>query len=143
MLASVAAIIALSLIVLAFGKRLFSLTKAQLWSVAGLQTARILASTALLALCWSIALPAVALFWWLLLATVRLMLARLPLLTNKDVLFAGAAGFLLHGAGRGMQDVTALMALMATITLATHLLVGGLLAVADLVTVDRSDKEKA
>ena len=135
-LASVAVIIAVSLLVLAFGKRLFSLTKAQLWSVAAIQLARIVVTTWLIALAWSLALPHVALGWWVLLATIRLMLARLPLLTNKDVLFAGVAVFLVGPD----KDIQALMALMATLMLAAHLAVGALLAIGDLVTVDHDKR---
>ncbi len=137
-LASVGLIIIVSILVLVFGRRLFSLTRSQLWAVFALQLGRIVATTGLIALAWSLALPRVSLGWWILLATVRLMLARLPLLTNKDVLFAGVAVFLI---GRD-QQIDALMALMATIVLATHLIVGAALAVGDLVTVDRSRKGK-
>ena len=131
--ASLALVIVISLLVLIFGKRVFSLTRSQLWWVAAIQSLRIGATTGLIALAWSLALPKVALGWWIVLATIRLMLARLPLLTNKDVLFAGVAVFLLgHN-----RDIDLLMTLMATIVLLSHLAVGGLLAVGDLVTVDR------
>ena len=136
-LASLAVVLVISLIVLAFGKRLFSLTRAQLWQVAGIQTLRVVAASALLAICWSLALPKVALGWWILLVTIRLMLARLPLLTNKDVLFAGVAVFLV---GQN-KDIQLLMALMATIVLLTHLAVGAVLAVGDLVTVNRTGRD--
>lgn len=132
--ASLAVVILASLLVLVFGKRVFSLTRPQLWAVAAIQTLRVVATTGLLAIAWSLALPKVALGWWVILATVRLMLARLPLLSNKDVLFAGVAVFLLGP----NTDIQLLMALMATIVLVTHLAVGALLAVGDLVTVDRT-----
>ena len=136
-LISLGIVILISVVVLAFGKRLFSLTKAQLWSVAAIQSARIATTTGLIALAWSLALPQVAFGWWIVLATVRLMLARLPLLTNKDVLFAGVAVFLI-GPGK---DIDALMTMMATIILIMHLAVGALLAIGDLVTVNRTKTE--
>ena len=131
LLLSIAALILVSLLFLVFGKRVFSLTKVELWFVAGLQLLRIVVATGLNAVLWSMVLPAVPFVWWFVLATVRLLLSRLPLLTNKDVLFAGVAVFLVgHDA-----DIRTLMALMASIILITHLGVGVILAIGDLVTV--------
>lgn len=131
LIASVGVIIGVSMLFLIFGKRVFSLTRAELWFVAAVQLVRIVVGTALNALLWSIALPNVPLDWWLLLATVRLLLSRLPLLANKDVLFAGVAVFLVgHD-----TDIQTLMALMATIILATHVVVGVGLALGDLFTL--------
>ena len=45
----------------------------------------------LTALMWHLAMPAVALSWWLLLATMRMLLSRLPFVPNKDIVFAGIA----------------------------------------------------
>lgn len=131
LLLSVGILIGVSMLFIIFGKRVFSLTKGELWFVAGVQLARIVVGTALSALLWSLALPKVPLDWWLLLATVRLLLSRLPLLTNKDVLFAGVAVFIIgHD-----SDIQALMALMATLILGAHVIVGLGLALGDLVTL--------
>jgi hypothetical protein len=63
--------------------------------------------------------------WWLLLSALRLLLSRLPLLPNKDIVFAGLAVFLI---GHDVQ-IGALMTMMASLILATHLMVGlGLVA---------------
>ena len=130
-LLSVGVLILVSILFLVFGKRVFSLSKGQLWFVAGLQLARILVGTGLSALLWSLVLPQVPFELWIVLATVRLLLSRLPLLTNKDVLFAGVAVFLVgHD-----TDIRTLMALMASIILITHLAVGAALAIGDLVTL--------
>jgi len=77
---------------------------------------------------WHLLLPAVALSWWLLLATFRQLLSRLPFLPNKDVVFAGLAVFLVGQDG----PIVSAMALMASLILAAHLLVGGVLVAADL-----------
>ncbi len=130
-LISVGFVILVSVLVVVFGKRLFSLTKSELWMVAGIHFARIVATTGLAALAWSLALPFVALSWWVILATCRLLIARLPFLPNKDVVFAGVAVFLV---GHDVE-ISQLMALMAVIILSTHLLVGALLAIGDFVTV--------
>jgi hypothetical protein len=57
------------------------------------------------------------------LATLQLLVSRLPLVPNKDLVFATLTAFLIgHD-----SEVSALMAMIATLTLATHLLAGGLL----------------
>ena len=134
LLLSIAIVILISMLAIVFGRRLFSLAKAQLWMVAGWHFVRIVVTTGLTAVAWSIALPQVALGWWVLLSTMRLLLSRLPLVANKDVLFAGIAVFLV---GRD-AEISALMALMASIILVMHLLVGAALAVGDFVTVKQS-----
>ena len=132
-LISMAVLVVLSLLAIAFGKRLFSLTKAELWMVAGIHFARIVATTALVALAWSLVLPAVALGWWVVLATVRLLLSRLPLIPNKDIVFVYVAVFLI---GRD-AEITQLMALMTALILGSHLLLGAILALGDFVTLAR------
>jgi hypothetical protein len=136
--ASIGIVVIISILVMAFGKRLFSLTRAQLWWISGVHVVRLVASNLLLALAWSLALPDVALNWWLVLVTVNMLLSRLPLVSNKDVIFAGLVVFLV---GRD-TEVKLLMALMATLVLLTHLTVGAILAIGDLVTVNRAAKEE-
>ena len=136
---SLAIVIAISMLVVVFGKRLFSLPKPQLWMIAFIQFARIVATTGLAALAWGLALPAVALNWWVVLATVRLLLSRLPLLPNKDLVFAGVAVLMV---GHDVQ-ISELMTLWAALILATHLIVGGVLAIGDFVTVGDKRRAKA
>ena len=137
-LLSVGFVILISVLVIIFGKRLFSLTKSQLWMVAGVHFARIVATTGLAALAWSLALPFVALSWWIILATCRLLISRLPFLPNKDVVFAGVAVFLV---GRDVE-ISQLMALMAVLMLSTHLVIGAALAIGDFVTVGEKAENK-
>ena len=131
LLISVGVMILISLLAIVFGKRLFSLPKSDLWMIAGIHFGRIVTTTGLSALMWSLALPSVALTWWVILATVRMLLSRLPLLPNKDVVFAGVAVLIV---GRDLE-ISQLMALMAAIILSTHLVVGAVLAIGDFVTV--------
>ncbi len=138
-LISVGFVILVSVLVVVFGKRLFSLTKSELWMVSGIHFARIVATTGLAALAWSLALPDVALSWWVLLATVRLLLSRLPFLPNKDVVFAGVAVFLV---GHDVE-ISQLMALMAVIILSAHLVVGAGLAIGDFATVGKKAETKS
>ncbi len=128
--ASVAVVLLSSSAVLFFRKRLFSLPKSDLYAVSALHLARIFVSTGLNAWAWHLVLPQVDLQWWLLLSALRLLLSRLPLLPNKDVVFAGLAVFLIgHDA-----DIGTLMTLMATLILATHLALGLLLVAGEALS---------
>ncbi|MDB5670728.1 MAG: hypothetical protein JWO25_1687 [Alphaproteobacteria bacterium] len=106
-----------------FRTRLFTLPRRELRFVTFVHLARIGAMILLAAWMWHMLLPAVALSWWLLLATLRQLLSRLPFVPNKDVVFAGVASFFV---GQDIAIVDA-MALMAALILAAHLVVGGLL----------------
>ncbi len=114
LLISVSVVVATSTAVLFLRKKLFSACRAaDLHFVARMHLVRIFLTTGLAALCWHLALPGVALQWWLLLATLRMLLSRLPLLPNKDIVFAGLAVFLIgHDA-----EIGALMTMMASLIL--------------------------
>jgi hypothetical protein len=74
-------------------------------------------------------LPGIALGWWFLLAAVRQLVSRLPLLPNKEVLFVGVADFVL-----GQQSqITALLLVFASVTLAIHMLVAAAFGLRDLI----------
>lgn len=132
---STLALVATSLAVLLLRQRLFSLPPRELRFVVGVHAARILATTALAALMWHLVLPDVALGWWLLLAALRLLLSRLPFLPNKDLAFVALAVTVIgHD-----SEIAALLTLVASLLLATHILCGLLLASAELAGV----KERA
>lgn len=125
LIASIAVVLVTSSAVLLFRRKLFSLPASDLRFVSVMHLVRIGLSTGLNALAWHLVLPDVALQWWLLLSALRLLLSRLPLLPNKDIVFAGLAVFLI---GHDVQ-IGALMTMMASLILGTHLLVGlGLVA---------------
>ncbi len=125
---SIAFVLVTSLAVTAFRKTLFSLERRELKIVAIVHLARIAVMTALAATMWHILLPGVALGWWLLLATFRMLVSRLPFVPNKDLVFAGLAALLV---GRD-TDIFAAMALMASLILAAHLIVGAVLGASEL-----------
>lgn len=126
--ASLIVVLGSSIAMLALRGRLFTLPAADLRFIALMHGARIL-SMALLAACmWHMILPSVALGWWLLLGTVRQLLSRLPFVPNKDVVFAGVAAVL---AGQD-HEIVAAMALMASLIVAAHVVVGALLGAAEL-----------
>lgn len=126
---SVAVVLLTSLAAMLFRRRLFSLPWRELRFVVAVHVARIAATTLLAAYMWHVALPEVAASMWLLLATLRLLLSRLPFIPNKDVVFAGLA-VLVVGQNAPVVD---LMALMAGLILGTHLILGTLLTGAELV----------
>lgn len=113
---SVAVILGLSLAILAFRGRLFSLPARQLRWIFGVHFVRTLSYSALLALCWHVALPEVPLTIWMLLVTGRQLVARLPLVPNKDIVFASLA-VLLVGSD---AEVTRLIAITVAMTLLCH-----------------------
>ncbi|WP_336973664.1 hypothetical protein [Sphingobium aromaticiconvertens] len=112
-----------SLVPMLLGRRIFSLPAPKRRMVAAVHFTRIVANLLLYAWLWHLMLPDVALSWWVMLSTVRLVLSRLPLVPNKDVLFAGVATFLVGREG----EIAEILALLASLLLATHLLVGLLL----------------
>lgn len=109
--------------------RLFSLPSPQLWFIARVQMLRIVAIFLLSALLWHMVLPQIALGWWFLLAALRQLVSRLPLLPNKDVLFVGAAVFFLGH----QSQITQLMVAFVGVTLALHLLVAAVIGFSDFV----------
>lgn len=127
---SLGVVLVTSFLILMFRQRLFSLPKRELWFIAVVHVLRILAVLACSAVMWHLVLPDVSVDLWIVLATLRMLLSRLPLLPNKDVVFAGLAVFLL---GHEVQ-VAGLMTLMAAMLLIAHLAVGlvvGLLGLLD------------
>ena len=127
---SLAFVIGSSLVVMLWRRSIFSLERAELKLVILVHVARILASTGLSAALWHLVLPDVALGWWLILATIRLLISRLPFVPNKDVVFAGVAVLAL---GTEVQ-LAALMTMMAALILITHVLIGLSFAFADLLS---------
>jgi hypothetical protein len=60
---------------------------------------------------------------------LQLLVTRLPLVPNKDMVFASLAIFLIGNDG----EVAALIAMIATAILATHLIIGAALLLRDAV----------
>jgi hypothetical protein len=135
---SLAFVIGTSLAVMLLRRSLFSLEGRELKMVFAVHLFRILATTVLSAALWHLVLPDVALGWWLLLVTIRLLISRLPFVPNKDIVFAGIAVLAL-----GEVEISALMALMAGLILAAHVLVGLSFVFADLLLKGGSHEARA
>jgi hypothetical protein len=126
---SLGVILVTSFVILLFRQRLFTLPKRELWFISIVHVLRILVVLACSALMWHLVLPDVSVDLWIVLATLRMLLSRLPLLPNKDVVFAGLAVFLL---GHEVQ-VASLMTLMAAMLLVAHLAVGAVVGLVGLI----------
>ncbi len=133
LLLSVTTILATSSALLFFRKSLFSLPGRDLRFVMAMHLLRIIASNGLNALAWHLVLPSVEYALWLLLSTLRLLLSRLPFMPNKDLVFAGLAVFLI---GHDLE-IGALMTFMASLILATHLVLGLGLVISEAVGESR------
>ncbi len=130
---SLGVVLLTSLGILLFRRQLFSLPRADLTFIAGTHLARIVVILIASAVMWHAVLPAVAITLWLVLATLRMLISRLPLLPNKDVVFAGITVLLLGG----QADVAALMTMMAVLLLAAHLLVGTVFGLTGLFDTEK------
>lgn len=131
---SLGVVLVTSFVIIFLRGKLFSLPRPYLRTIIAAHAGRIAAMLGLLAMMWHVALPDVPMSLWLLLAALRMLISRLPLVPNKEVVFSGMAVFLL-----GQEaPVAELLAMIAGAVLATHLCVGALLALADLVETGKS-----
>ena len=126
---SLSVVLATSILAMAFRRRIFSLDRDALWYITIMHLWRIVITTILSAVLWHMVLPSVPAMWWLLLATMRLLISRLPFIPNKDVVFAGLAVFTLGHE----TDIAALMTMMASAILLVHLVLGLGLVMSDLL----------
>lgn len=113
---SAVAVIATSLPFLIFSRRVFSLAIPTLWWVFGMHCLRLCFGSVMIALAWHFAMPDVSIAMWLFLAAGRLLVSRLPLVPNKDLLFANFA-IVLIGQGEALSE---LIAFTAALTLLAH-----------------------
>ena len=127
-IASSGIILGTSFLILTFRNRLFSLDRRSLRFVFVVHVARLFATTLLSGLLWHIAMPTVPLLWLVILATLQLLVTRLPFVPSKDLLFANIAVFLI-----GNDATVALVVTMiATAIVMTHILFGGLLVLPEV-----------
>ena len=134
MIVSAASIALPSVVALVMRKRLFTLPRDELGRIAVIHLLRIVATTVFAAALWAVALPAAPLAWWLVLATLRLLVSRLPLLPNKDIVFAGLVAFTVGQA----SNVAAMLTMIAALWLVTHLLLGAALTAVELLNPEHN-----
>ncbi|MEN9682478.1 MAG: hypothetical protein RLZZ427_229 [Pseudomonadota bacterium] len=131
---SLSVVLGTSFVMLLLRRRLFSLPRKDLWLITGIHFVRIGLLVMLSALMWHWVLPSVAVGLWLVLATLRMLVSRLPLIPNKDVVFAGLAVYLI-GHETPIADM---LTMMAGLVLLAHLAVGGIFALTGLVSEARA-----
>lgn len=130
---SIAIVLLTSIVIMYFRNGLLSLPKADLWFVFTVHSLRIIAGTGLSALAWHLILPEVSIGTWLLLATVRLLLSRLPLIPNKDIAFAGISALL---AGKEIQTGV-MIGMISMLIVATHVVLFIGLMLLDLIQKEK------
>lgn len=115
---SAAITVGISVGLLLFSRRVFSLPRGELWWVFMIHCVRLAVSSLFVALAWHFAMPEVPLWMWLFLSAARLLVSRLPLVPNKDLLFASFA-ILLIGQDQALSEM---IAFVSALTLAVHVL---------------------
>lgn len=131
---SLGVVLLTSFLIFLFRQRLFTLPRTTLWFITAMHFLRIGAIVGLAALMWHLVLPDVEYTLWLVLATLRMLVSRLPLIPNKDVVFAGLAVFLLGHE----HEIGDLMAMMAGLLLVTHLTVGVVFGTAEIISARKA-----
>jgi hypothetical protein len=137
--ASAGVMLAGSALILLFSRRLFTLSRRELVMVSVVHSVRLLCTTFLAALLWHLALPEAPIGLWFVLSSLRALVSRLPLVPNKEMLFATIAVFLIGND----QEVGALIAMTSTAMLGLHLLFGGVLAISGLFERDGPERGPA
>jgi hypothetical protein len=122
---SAVAMLAVSGAILLASRRLFTLSRPQRVEVSLVHLARLTAEVVLWAELGLLALPETPASLWLALSAFRLLVARLPFVPHKDLLFASLAALLLGT----RQDVVAFVAMSSVAMLGLHLVFGLALAV--------------
>jgi hypothetical protein len=124
---SAAAIVMMSMGILLFRARLFTLPRGSLLFIFTVHMVRLVVAMGLYGAMWHFALPQLDVTWLMAVATLKLVVDRLPFVPNKDLLFANVAIFLVGG----QSEVGTAVAMIAGALIATHIVVGILLVAGD------------
>lgn len=109
--------LAISIGVMLFARRVFSLTPDELVYIAAVGCLRLAVWTGLTLLIWRLALPDAPPSVWIVLLAIRCLVSRIPLISNKDLVF-GNLVLLLLGA---QAPIAVLLAALALVMLLLHL----------------------
>ena len=93
-------------LLLRFRVRILSVSQRVAWQVLGIHTTRNVVNQIIQAWQWAVVLPAEHWTTWLSFLTAQLVIARLPFIPNRDLLFA-AAGLEMSGALTGSREAMA------------------------------------
>ena len=111
------------LLVLVARRAVLRLGRADLGFVTAVHLGRAVATNALTLAIWHLALPDIGATVWIALLGLKLLASRLPLLSNKELVFAGAAIAVLGAEAKAAE----LLTLLATLTLLVHAGLGAVL----------------
>jgi hypothetical protein len=117
---AIAAVAAPPMVAIFGRKSVFHLPGAILRQITTIHILRSTSGIVLTAVMWHLALPEIALSWWVAFSALKLVLSRLPFVSNKDLVFAGATALLFGHHG----TVATLMAMMASLSVAAHIVTG-------------------
>jgi hypothetical protein len=126
---SILAVFAMSLPFLIFSKRVFSLPRRTLWWIFWVHCGRLVVGAVTVACAWHFGEPNISLGLWLLLSAARLIVGRLPLVPNKDLLFATFATQLIGGDSK----LLVLIAITAALPLLVHVVLVAIFGLVGLV----------
>lgn len=127
---SIVLLLAIPLLIGLFANRVFSLTRSDIWFVSSVHIVRVLATVILMAALWMCVLPEIAFHHLLALQTLRLLVSRMPLVPNDEILFASITILLVGHA----SSISAVASLTAMALVALHLATFVLLFSCDLIT---------
>lgn len=127
---SVALVVAISLGMFVFRRTLFSLQRQDLKAIFAIHSGRIALAMMLTAAMWHLLLPGIGVGGLFALVALRMMVSRLPLVPDKDVVFAGLVLALIGQQG----DTSAAMALMASLLVGAHVITGALCGAIGIVS---------
>ncbi len=126
---SAAVIVLMSVAILLFRVKLFSLPRRDLLFIYAVHSVRLIVTTLLTGLMLHVALPQLEFAWLIVLATLQLVVTRLPFVPNKDLVFANVAIFLV-----GADNAVAIaIATIAGALVLTHIAVGLCLVLSDVL----------
>lgn len=134
--AAIGVIGVISIALIIFGKRVFSLTRSELWWVSGIHLIRIAAMAVLIGLAWHFYDPHISWAVWILLATIKLIASRLMLFVNTEVFFAS---IVINFLGRD-SEVQHAVGVVTILILAVHLTAAAILVIGDLIPSRRPKK---
>lgn len=130
---SLGVVIAVSSLILLVGKRIFTHRPGTLMGIGVVLVLRTVGAMSLSAVLWHLLMPGTSLTDLFVLATLRMVVSRLPLVPSKDLLFAGLAVLVFGRAA----DISVATSMIASLMLIIHVVVGSLLALTHIGSARR------
>lgn len=120
LLLSCAATGLLTIVLFAVASRVFTLPRSMILGISAVHAVRLVIVLILSAAAWSAAMPAVPLTDWLLVLAAQMLLTRLPLLPNRELMMAWLGVSLAPMISAGAAETASTFATSAAVMLALH-----------------------